>query len=125
MPKSNETQLLQCDECGSVEFVEVEFHQYLKEWYSNMPDAHLRRITIDPIRIQVCLCGNPIWPGSLRAYASRMRESFRKSFEAALRHRDLIGRLTDVFASKQQYDSLAKRVAKLEQMLLGSPKKSK
>jgi hypothetical protein len=51
-----------------------------------------------------------------------MRESFRKSFDAALRHRDLIGRLADVFASKKQYDSLAKRVAKLEQMLQGSPK---
>jgi len=124
MPELSFPNQLRCDKCGSLEFFEAEFHQYVKEaGYSHMPDPHIRRVSPNPIRIQVCLCGKPIWPGRLRAHASADRESFRQSFESANRQRDLMARVSSTFASKLEYHSLEERIAKLEQMLQGTKKK--
>ena len=88
-----------------------------------MPDPQIRRVSEDPIRIQVCLCGKPIEPGLLRTYASAKRQSFLQSLESANRQRDLMARVSSTFASKLEYHSLEERIAKLEQMLQKTKKK--
>jgi hypothetical protein len=72
-----------CEVCGSVEFLEAEFKQYRK-LPSSLPGGDLSAITEGGIRVQICMCGNPIEPGRLRRSIRRAdRESFQKSFEGA------------------------------------------
>jgi nucleoid DNA-binding protein len=126
MPESKVSDPLRCQECGSLEFTEAKFRQYRDAWYSSMPGGDLRPVTESPLRTLVCLCGNPIQPGRQRGYGNpELVRSFQPSFEVARRYRNVLGRIRDAFATKQQYDHLAERIAKLERMLQRPKKKPK
>jgi nucleoid DNA-binding protein len=85
LPEAIDPKQLRCERCGSLEFTEVQFRQYLAEFSSASPGGDLMSRTEEPFRVLVCLCGNPVMPRQLRSYGRTDRESFRKSFEAARR----------------------------------------
>ena len=123
MPRARVRNQLRCERCGSLEFTEAEFRQYERGPYSATPGNDLWRIQEDPLRALICLCGNPIPRGRLRSGGQRDRESFQESLEAARRYRDtalpqrLLSEFGERYPDKQQYDSLAERIANLERML--------
>ena len=117
-----------CEICGSVEFLEAEFKQYRK-MSSSLPGGDLSPVTENGIRVQICLCGNPIDPGHLRRRSIQRAdwESFRQSFAAARRRRQsvqarIIEQLqSEALATKQDHDRLAEEVAKLEAIIRELP----
>ncbi len=146
LPEAMDPKQLRCERCGSLEFTEAQYKQFLAEFSSASPGGDLISRTEDPFRALVCLCGHPVMPGWLRTprppipvpiRAARpvmeaARASFRQSFEAARRHRETVlaqqavleqdreARLVERYASKEQYDALAERVENLERMLAAS-----
>ena len=125
-PRGVPSQQLLCEKCGSSYFMEAEFRQYRKR-PSSMPGGDLlTNSENDPIRMLVCMCGNPIQPGKQRRPLSISREedaNFQKSAEAARQYREvahpqaIIGSLSQSFASKGAHDRLAGRIANLEGIL--------
>jgi nucleoid DNA-binding protein len=118
LPQPNVPNPLRCDKCGSLEFAQVEFHQYHRDWYSSTPGGDLRPATDTPIFTLVCLCGNPILPGRLRnCGGAQQARSFRESFERAREYREsqlpaISNKLTAGFAS-----SILQRITALESIL--------
>ena len=108
-----------CEKCGAAQFMEGRFGQY-RSIPSSRPGGDLSPVTEQPIRVLICLCGNPIQPGLLRShsYSKAERQSFQRSFAAAQKFWEstqpaaIIQKLLqDRFATQQQYDVLADRVA--------------
>jgi hypothetical protein len=120
--QSNQIQL-QCEKCKSTYFSEVPFKQY-RQQYSSLPGGDVSPHTENPVRVLICLCGNPIPPGRLRSYAPKDYESFQKSFEAAQQYREKINpqaimRIVDeLYAGLQQsHARLEERIANLQTIL--------
>ena len=128
MPETEVYDPLRCEKCGSLEFTEARFHQYTRDFYAAMPGGDLVPATETPIRTLVCLCGNPVLPGSLRFYSGpELVSSFKASFAVAQQYREtqlpaMVGKLAERFARKHQHDSLAERITNLERMLQDSEK---
>ena len=113
-----------CEQCGSSYFAEGQFRRYRKI-SSSLPGGDLSPVTEDPVRALVCICGHPINPGKLRRQriAREDRASFQKSFAAAWVYRQskhpqaIIGRLSQGFTGKEEYERLANQIANLEAIL--------
>ncbi len=113
-----------CEQCGSSYFVEGQFRQYRK-MSSSLPGGDLSPITEVPVRALVCICGHPINPGKLRrqSIAREDHASFQKSFAAAWGYRQsrqpqaFIGRLSQDFTGRDEYQRLANQIANLEAIL--------
>ncbi len=144
LPEAIDLKQLRCERCGSLEFTEAQYKQFLADFSSSSPGGDLMSLTEQPFRTLVCLCGHPVMPGWLRTPGRRFplraarpvmevaRASFRQSFDAARRYRDTVlaqqavleqaleARLVERYASEEQYDALAERVENLERMLAAS-----
>ena len=109
---------VRCEKCGSTYFVEAQFRQY-RTMPSSMPGGDLSPVTEDPIRMLVCMCGNPIPPGKLRKFSipREQADNFDRSLNAARQFREvadpqaMMGRLSETFASREAHDRLAEQIA--------------
>jgi nucleoid DNA-binding protein len=118
-----------CDICGSVEFSEAQFKQYLP-LSSSLPGDDFHPVSINGIRVPICMCGNPILPCQLRltSVSKSDRESFGKSFEAArqwrqsVRPASIVAQLSvQSFVAKTDYDRLVEKVNKLAAIVREMP----
>jgi nucleoid DNA-binding protein len=114
-----------CEKCGSSYFVEGQFKQY-RPGHSTAPGGDISSLSEYPVKALVCLCGQPVPPGPRRRFGpgeSENSKSFRKSFEAARQYREHTGpkaillRVAGLYASLEQHDELAERIAKLQAIL--------
>ncbi len=110
-PKESSPDQVCCEQCGSVYFAQSEFRQYRYQ-YGALPGGDLSPVTEDPIRVLVCICGNPMEQGTLRRWSipRALRPHFQKSFEAARRYREGL-------VTREQYDQLAKQITDLKALL--------
>ena len=128
VPEKKQRQQICCPKCGSTDFMEGQFQKYY-QMPSSMPGGDLV-VASDgiPMRALVCVCGEPVRPGSLRRQVPGDLSSFLESLQAALRYREqaepqrIMETVAASFARKQQFDDLLERVNKMEAVVQALPR---
>lgn len=95
---------LVCDTCGSTFFFHIHVHQYSKP--TGYMSTELRTITITPIPVRVCLCGNIVPPAGSSAIGS---PSERSAFQASVE-------LVREFTAKADPNQLVKSLASIKEL---------
>jgi hypothetical protein len=107
---------LVCEDCGSTFFFHVHVHQYSKP--TGYMSTELRTITITPIPVRICLCGNIIPPAGSSAIGSPSeRSAFQASAELVRKRIDNgnPNQLVKSLASIQELESLRAEVKSLRE----------